>query len=137
MTATMKILPRNETPIFMFDALAAAVLGLQMIALAEPLYALVGGGLSPEALRIIGIALLPWAAHNWFTSRQRPLSLVHAAIQLCGDAFWATASFVIVATHALSTLGVIVYVVQALFVVGVFAMKLQAIRVRAVALRHR
>lgn len=126
---------RDETTIFKWDAVMAAVLGASMVALAGELHALAGGGLSSGALRAVGLALLPWAAHNWFTGRA-PLRTAHVMIQLGGDATWLVSSVVIIATHAMNTVGTVIYVAQTLTVACVFAAKLQALRVHAVALRH-
>lgn len=126
---------RNETTIFKLDAVTSAVLGAAMVLLADALHDLAGGGLAPPVLRVVGAALLPWAAHNAFTGRA-PLRTTHVVIQLAGDAFWVLASFAIVATQPMERVGVVIYVAQALMVASVFAMKAKALRVREAALRH-
>jgi hypothetical protein len=118
------------TPIFAFDAALAAGLGLLLVAFAQPVHALAGGGLSPDALRLVGLGLLPWAAHNWLTAREAPLGRVNPLVQIIGDVLWVLASLALCAQHwpALTLAGKLLYAPQIATVGLILAVKLRVYR---------
>lgn len=111
--------------VFSIDAVAAVLSGLALLLLAPWLRERAGAGLSVEALRVVGLGLLPWAAHNWFTGTRRPLELPHVAVQLAGDTAWVVASLWICVTDwsALTGLGRWLYGQQLAFVACVLVAK--------------
>jgi hypothetical protein len=116
-------------PIFALDALLAAGMGLVLVAFASPLFALAGGGLGPDALRLVGLGLLPWSAHNWITAREAPLGKVNPVVQLVGDTLWVLASVALCVAHrsSLSSLGMLLYTSQLVGVAVILAMKVRLV----------
>jgi hypothetical protein len=115
--------------VFALDAVLAAVLGLALVAFASPLYLLAGGGLAPDTLRLVGLGLLPWAAHNGFTAREAPLGRVNPGVQVIGDALWVVASVALCAEHwtSLTLLGKLLYGSQLAVVGAILATKLRVL----------
>lgn len=121
-------LRRPVTPIFAIDAVLAAGLGASLALLAGPLHELAGAGLSTSALRLVGLGLLPWAAHNWHTAFEPRLSALHFGIQAIGDALWVAISVWLCVTHwaDLTVIGKGLYAPQTVLVAGVFVAKVMA-----------
>lgn len=113
----------------MIDAALAAGMGSMLVALASPLRALAGAGLSADALRLVGLFLLPWAAHNWFTGRDVRGRLIHGLVQCAGDLLWIALSLALCVEHwaALSGIGRLLYASQTVVVALVLATKLRAL----------
>jgi hypothetical protein len=116
-------------PVFALDAILAAGLGLALVAFASPIYGLAGGGLAPDALRLVGLGLLPWAAHNGFTAREAPLGRVNPLVQIVGDTLWVVASVALCVEHwsSLTLLGRLLYTSQLALVAAILATKVRTV----------
>lgn len=117
-------------PIFAIDAGLAAGLGLLLLAFADFLHGLAGGGFGPVTLRVVGAVLLPWSVHCWFTGRETPPRRAHALIQMGGDLVWIVASLLACVAYfsTLTPLGKIFYGLQPAVAALVLVAKARATR---------
>lgn len=120
------------SPVFAVDAVLSAAFGLLLVGFATPLHALSGGGLAPETLRLLGVALIPWSAHNWFTARKVPLDDLNPLVQILGDTLWLVASVLLCVHHwpTFTVVGKLLYAPQIGAVVLILAAKTRAYRAR-------
>lgn len=135
-TAPSKTAPeRAEIPIFLIDAALAATIGVLLATSAVRLHALSGGGLEPETLRLVGLALLPWSVHNWLTSKQKPLRLANFCVHCAVDSFWILASLWLYAQHfrSLTWFGHVLYGPQITTVALVLFTKVHVFRSQSAA----
>ncbi|MBN8614131.1 MAG: hypothetical protein J0L92_26270 [Deltaproteobacteria bacterium] len=118
-----------RTPIFLIDATLAAGMGSMLLALAPWLRDQAGGGLSVDALRLVGLFLLPWAAHNAFAGSDLRARMPHALVQVAGDLLWVVLSLGLCLHHwpALSALGRVLYASQTAVVALVLITKLHVV----------
>lgn len=127
----MTTLP-NRRPlvrVFCWDAWLAAGLALALIALADFFYRWSNGGYDATTLRAIGVALVPWAYHNWtigHAASWRPVAMV---LQILGDVTWLLGSaFVCMRDGAEWTaFGYVLYGPQMLVVACILALKIRAL----------
>lgn len=119
----------SDRLIYRLDALAAIFMGAALLVWATPLTTLAGWPLPPAFLLGVGLFLVPWAGFNAWVSAQPSLPPRSARVHLAVDASWVLGSGALLVAYGprMSGVGVALVVSQAVFVLGVFALKFMGV----------
>ncbi|WP_196259034.1 hypothetical protein [Pelagibacterium limicola] len=123
---------RGLLNVYVLDAVGSAVLGAGMIALAPMIPDLLGSNVPSLVFFILGAALLPWAAFNYWCGRQPSVGRVAFGVQMAGDWGWIAASLVMLIAEfsRLSSVGQLVVPALTIFVFGIVSLKLASTSLR-------
>jgi hypothetical protein len=115
-----------HTSIFAFDALLGFGFGVLLLLGGAAVYAASGGGLSSEALRWLGMLLLPWGYYNWRVAKAASVSRLALIVHCAVDASWILGSaWLMVRDAPLYTVwGWVLYGPQAVMVCGILVTKI-------------
>ncbi|MBZ4394096.1 hypothetical protein OWM54_28335 [Myxococcus sp. MISCRS1] len=116
----------NDRLVYRLDAFAAFSMGVTLLFVATPLTTLAGWTLPPSFLFGLGVFLVPWAGINVWASTQSPVATSMLLVHLLVDGTWVLGSVALMLVHSatLSTLGFVMLASQAVSVLGVFSLKL-------------
>ena len=119
----------NDRLVYRLDAFASIFMGAVLLLWATPFTALAGWPLPPAFLFSLGLFLVPWAGFNAWVSTQPAVPLRAARVHLAVDAAWVLGSAALLVAYApgMSGVGVAIVAVQAVSVLGVFALKLAGV----------
>lgn len=112
--------------VYRVDAIAAITMGSALLFAATPLNSLAGWSLPPAFLFGVGVFLVPWAGFNAWTSMQPSVPMWAALVHLLVDGSWVMGSVALLLVHeaSMSPVGIALLLGQALFVLGIFGLKL-------------
>ena len=127
--ATFDLSARMKSPqfIYLYDTGVSLLMAIVLAAWGGSIADLVGWSAAGGFLVAVGAFLFPWALVNYAIGSARAPAWPAVVINIAGDGTWAVVSAVLLAMHwnQFNTVGHVLVIVQALFVVGVFVTKLR------------